>query len=133
MSFFHLRNNSVQVKAKRSITHQHKVICRYSLSPNTLHALSEIVGFFFIVNRHQYRIVHFKNFSPFSRRIYYFPVKASSFSSNSNAPPIAVVWPTAMPSVLSGRKSIFMVAKIMRRSSIKLGFAMYIRSICSLS
>ena len=55
-------------------------------------------------------------------------VKSSVFSC-----PIAVVAPSATPSVLSGRNKIFTVASMILRSSTMLGWAMYIRSICSLS
>ena len=49
------------------------------------------------------------------------------------SPLIAVVWPSEIPSVLSGINRIFTVASMIFRSSIRLGCAMYIRSICNLS
>lgn len=53
--------------------------------------------------------------------------------SNYFSPLIAVVVPSAIPSVLSGTNKIFTVASIILRSSMMLGCAIYIRSICSLS
>ena len=49
------------------------------------------------------------------------------------SPLIAVVCPSEIPSVLSGINRIFTVASMIFRSSIRLGCAMYIRSICNLS
>lgn len=49
------------------------------------------------------------------------------------SPPIAVVWPSSTPSVLSGINRIFTVAKQMRKSVMILGCEIYIRSIFSLS
>lgn len=45
----------------------------------------------------------------------------------------AVVFPSSIPSVLSGIKRIFTVAKMIFQSSASEGWAMYIRSISSLS
>lgn len=47
--------------------------------------------------------------------------------------PMAVVWPSATPAVLSFMKRIFTVAKMILISSTRLGLAIYMRSIRSLS
>lgn len=47
--------------------------------------------------------------------------------------PMAVVWPSATPAVLSFMKKIFTVAKMILISSTRLGLAIYMRSIRSLS
>ena len=54
-------------------------------------------------------------------------------SSRYFLPLMAVVCPSLTPSVDSGINRIFTVASIIFRSSIKLGCAIYIRSIWSLS
>ena len=48
-------------------------------------------------------------------------------------PLMAVVCPSETPSVLSGINRIFTVAKMILKSSTMLGWAMYIRSMTSLS
>lgn len=48
-------------------------------------------------------------------------------------PLIAVVWPSETPSVDSGINRIFTVANMILRSSTMLGWAMYIKSMTSLS
>ena len=54
-------------------------------------------------------------------------------SSRYFLPLMAVVCPSETPSVLSGINRIFTVASMIFRSSTRLGWAIYIRSICSLS
>lgn len=55
--FLHFRNHFIQWRIQRAIADQHKIICGNSLVINALHALSQVVGMFFIVNGHENGII----------------------------------------------------------------------------
>lgn len=97
---------------------------------------SLILGNFLGVFRHKQDLYYFKAFTVYHSIFDItstISTKLSCYLLSLSIFPRAFTCPSSTPSVLSGINKIFTVANIIIRSSSKLGWLIYIRSISSLS